>query len=135
MLKVLKAWGHDGAYWGAKTGFYADGKPQEAVVREAAAVALAIEKAGVSAAELPKAIAEYSARKAELARALPRRTFSDTEIQARLIAKMDAEAQRIVDTGVVSSPDEIDIAMTAGMGFPVPTGGLMRYAETLRRGR
>lgn len=130
LLKVLKAWGHEGAYWGRKSGFYAGGTPQEALVREAAAVAAAIEKAGVAPADLPKAIAEFSLRKAELARSLPRRRISDDEIRRRLVMRMADEGRRIVDSGVVSSPDEVDLAMTTGMGFPVQTGGLMRYVQT-----
>ncbi|MBI3297623.1 MAG: acetyl-CoA C-acyltransferase [Elusimicrobia bacterium] len=130
MLQVLKSWGHEGSYWGAKKGFYVDGKPVEALVRQAAAVARAVEAAEPATPEdRARLIAEFSAKKEQLAAAAQRglRTPSGKEIEDRLVRAMYDEGRVIVDTGVVSSEDEIDIAMTTGMGFPVQTGGLMRY--------
>ncbi|MBI3296997.1 MAG: enoyl-CoA hydratase/isomerase family protein [Elusimicrobia bacterium] len=57
--------------------------------------------------------------------------FSDLEIQRRLLLVMANEALRLVSEGVVESPQEADLALAAGMGFPVSTGGLLRYIESL----
>ena len=60
----------------------------------------------------------------------PRR-FGDKELQERLLLLLANEGGRILDEGVASSADDIDIALTAGAGFPTSMGGLMRYVGSM----
>jgi 3-hydroxyacyl-CoA dehydrogenase/enoyl-CoA hydratase/carnithine racemase len=57
------------------------------------------------------------------------RKISDREIEQRLRYLMINEGARMLAEGVVDSPAEVDIAMTAGMGWPTSSGGLMRTAD------
>jgi 3-hydroxyacyl-CoA dehydrogenase len=47
----------------------------------------------------------------------------------RLVYPMIAEAVRCLDEGVVSRPEEVDLAMVMGIGWPPFLGGLLRYAD------
>jgi len=47
----------------------------------------------------------------------------------RLVYPMIAEAVRCLDDGVVSRPEEVDLAMVMGIGWPPFLGGLLRYAD------
>jgi len=49
----------------------------------------------------------------------------------RLVLAMVNEAARCLDEAVVSSGEEVDLAMILGTGFPPFRGGLMRYADVL----
>lgn len=53
------------------------------------------------------------------------------EAEGRLVYVMINEAARILDDGVVDSPDALDVAMIMGTGFPPFRGGLLRYADSL----
>lgn len=46
-------------------------------------------------------------------------------IAERLVALMREEACRVLDEGIVSRPDDIDLAMILGTGFPPFRGGLL----------
>jgi 3-hydroxyacyl-CoA dehydrogenase / enoyl-CoA hydratase / 3-hydroxybutyryl-CoA epimerase len=52
------------------------------------------------------------------------------EIVARLIGALTREAKAALDDGLVSGPEEIDIATIFGIGFPPFRGGVLRYAAT-----
>ncbi|MFW9817840.1 MAG: 3-hydroxyacyl-CoA dehydrogenase NAD-binding domain-containing protein, partial [Candidatus Thorarchaeota archaeon] len=53
----------------------------------------------------------------------------------RLIFVMINEASRCLEEDVVSSAEQLDLAMILGTGFPPFRGGLMRYADTRGAGR
>lgn len=61
----------------------------------------------------------------------PRRPFSDKEIRQRLVIAMINEAARILADGIVTTAQDVDLAMIMGTGFPPFRGGLMRFADTL----
>ncbi len=54
---------------------------------------------------------------------------SQEDIQWRLILPMINEAARVLDEGVTSSADDIDLATVLGIGFAPFRGGLARFAE------
>jgi 3-hydroxyacyl-CoA dehydrogenase / enoyl-CoA hydratase / 3-hydroxybutyryl-CoA epimerase len=56
-------------------------------------------------------------------------TVSETEIVDRCILLMVNEATRILDEGVAASPEDVDIGMVWGTGFPAFRGGLLQYAD------
>ena len=41
------------------------------------------------------------------------------------------EAARILDDGIVTAAQDVDLAMIMGTGFPPFRGGLLRFADTL----
>ncbi|UJF19944.1 fatty acid oxidation complex subunit alpha FadB [Vibrio sp. SS-MA-C1-2] len=55
--------------------------------------------------------------------------FSTDEITMRLMIPMMFEAIRCLDEGIVASPEEADIAMIYGTGFPAFRGGLFYYMD------
>lgn len=55
-----------------------------------------------------------------------------SRIVDRMVLRMVDEAARCLDEGVVGSPEEVDLAMILGTGFPPFRGGVCRYAD--RRG-
>jgi 3-hydroxyacyl-CoA dehydrogenase/enoyl-CoA hydratase/3-hydroxybutyryl-CoA epimerase len=52
-------------------------------------------------------------------------------IRRRLVLVMINEAARILDDGIVSAAQDVDLAMIMGTGFPPFRGGLLRFADTL----
>jgi 3-hydroxyacyl-CoA dehydrogenase len=64
-------------------------------------------------------------------RGLERRAFEDHEILRRCLYAMVNEGARLIDEGVVARPDEIDVAMVNGIGFPAYTGGPMWWADSV----
>jgi 3-hydroxyacyl-CoA dehydrogenase/enoyl-CoA hydratase/3-hydroxybutyryl-CoA epimerase len=55
-----------------------------------------------------------------------RRTWSEKEIQSRLMGVMTDEVKRAIDEGVVKTPDDADLALILGAGFPAFRGGVLR---------
>ena len=55
---------------------------------------------------------------------------SDEEILERTLLPMINEASRCLEDGIVATPNEVDLGMIMGMGFPPFRGGLLRYADT-----
>ena len=53
----------------------------------------------------------------------------------RLVLRMVDEAARCLAEGVVASPDDLDLAMVYGTGFPPFRGGLCRWADQQGVGR
>ena len=51
------------------------------------------------------------------------------EIQMRLILPMVNEACYILDEKIVNSPEDVDLGLIFGIGFPPFRGGLCRYAD------
>ncbi len=56
---------------------------------------------------------------------------SRTEIEDRLLMPMINETARVLEAGIVSSADTIDLATVLGLGLAPFRGGLLRHAETL----
>ena len=52
-------------------------------------------------------------------------------ITERLNRVMIDETKRVLDAGVLKSPEDADFALLMGAGFPAFRGGLMRHARTL----
>jgi 3-hydroxyacyl-CoA dehydrogenase/enoyl-CoA hydratase/3-hydroxybutyryl-CoA epimerase/enoyl-CoA isomerase len=55
--------------------------------------------------------------------------FSEVEIVERLMIPMCLEAVRCLEDGVVAAPQEVDMALVWGIGFPSFRGGALRYIE------
>ncbi len=49
----------------------------------------------------------------------------------RMVLAMINESARVVEEGLVSGPDVVDLAMIFGAGFPPYRGGVLRHADTL----
>jgi 3-hydroxyacyl-CoA dehydrogenase/enoyl-CoA hydratase/3-hydroxybutyryl-CoA epimerase len=72
---------------------------------------------------------------AELGIANHGRTMARSELQARCVFVMINEAARILEEGIAASPDDVDIGMIFGTGFPPFRGGLLKYADTVGAAR
>ena len=59
------------------------------------------------------------------------KTYSDEAICARLWLGMLLEGVRLLDEAVVGSPEEIDLAVLFGLGFPLAIGGLFAWAASI----
>jgi 3-hydroxyacyl-CoA dehydrogenase len=57
------------------------------------------------------------------------RQIDEDEILDRLLYAMVNEGARILDEGIAPRPQEIDVAMVNGLGWPRHTGGPMHWAE------
>eukprot|EP00455_Lapot_gusevi_P041615 TRINITY_DN4847_c0_g2_i1.p1 TRINITY_DN4847_c0_g2~~TRINITY_DN4847_c0_g2_i1.p1 ORF type:complete len:763 (-),score=327.56 TRINITY_DN4847_c0_g2_i1:334-2622(-) len=55
--------------------------------------------------------------------------LSFSEIQDRCVLIMLNEAAYILSEGIVSRPEDLDLALVMGMGFAPFTGGLLNYAD------
>ncbi len=62
---------------------------------------------------------------------IPGGTLSREVLTQRMIFPLINEAARCLDEGIVSKPEDIDLAMVFGTGFAPFRGGPMRYAETI----
>lgn len=76
-------------------------------------------------------LVEDLVRSASATAGIERRVFSDTEIVERATAAMIDEALRILDEGIARRPDDIDLVLVHGYGFPRWRGGIMHYADKL----
>lgn len=56
---------------------------------------------------------------------------TDQEIVERMMLPMIMEASRCLEENIVESPQEIDISVVYGLGFPPFRGGLMKYADSI----
>lgn len=59
------------------------------------------------------------------------RELSEQEIIERLMLPMIIEAALSLEEGVAESPEEIDLALVLGLGFPRHAGGALKYADWL----
>jgi 3-hydroxyacyl-CoA dehydrogenase/enoyl-CoA hydratase/3-hydroxybutyryl-CoA epimerase len=67
-----------------------------------------------------------------LASALPAaRPMVDEEIRERLVMAMINEAARLLEDGIVTAAEDVDLAMIMGTGFPPFRGGLLRFADSV----
>jgi len=57
--------------------------------------------------------------------------LSAAAITERLNRVMIEETKRVLDEGVLKTPEDADFALLMGAGFPAFRGGLMRYARSL----
>ena len=57
-----------------------------------------------------------------------KKQFSE-DIIDRCILLMILEASQILDEGIASSPEDIDLALLLGIGFPSVRGGLLSYCD------
>eukprot|EP01080_Neovahlkampfia_damariscottae_P009242 gene9242-1328_t len=57
-----------------------------------------------------------------------KKQFSE-DIIDRCILLMIREASNILDEGIVSSPEDVDLALLLGIGFPPVRGGLLSYCD------
>jgi 3-hydroxyacyl-CoA dehydrogenase/enoyl-CoA hydratase/3-hydroxybutyryl-CoA epimerase len=68
----------------------------------------------------------------DLGLAQPTNKLTEKEVLDRGIFTMISEAAlALVEERVVETPEEVDLAMITGTGFPPFRGGLLRYADTL----
>jgi 3-hydroxyacyl-CoA dehydrogenase len=56
---------------------------------------------------------------------------SSEEIRRRLVLRMVNEAFCVIEEGVARSPEDLDVAMVLGTGFPDFRGGVLQYARQL----
>jgi 3-hydroxyacyl-CoA dehydrogenase/enoyl-CoA hydratase/3-hydroxybutyryl-CoA epimerase/enoyl-CoA isomerase len=59
------------------------------------------------------------------------RTFSDTEIEERMMLAMCLETVRCLEDGIVASAIEADMGLVLGLGFPRFRGGALRYIDAM----
>jgi 3-hydroxyacyl-CoA dehydrogenase/enoyl-CoA hydratase/3-hydroxybutyryl-CoA epimerase len=65
-----------------------------------------------------------------LAEMAPKPAAMDAKaIQDRLNGVMIDETKRVLAEGVLKGPDDADVALLLGAGFPAFRGGLMRHAQ------
>jgi 3-hydroxyacyl-CoA dehydrogenase/enoyl-CoA hydratase/3-hydroxybutyryl-CoA epimerase len=61
----------------------------------------------------------------------PARETAAEAMGQRLLLALVNEAAHLLDEGVVSTPDEVDLAAIVGLGFPAFLGGLLYHADQL----
>ena len=57
------------------------------------------------------------------------KAFSEGEIVERIMVPMAMEMVRCLDEKIVASPQEADIALSYGLGFPRFRGGICRWMD------
>jgi 3-hydroxyacyl-CoA dehydrogenase/enoyl-CoA hydratase/3-hydroxybutyryl-CoA epimerase/3-hydroxyacyl-CoA dehydrogenase/enoyl-CoA hydratase/3-hydroxybutyryl-CoA epimerase/enoyl-CoA isomerase len=62
---------------------------------------------------------------------VPPREYSPQELQDRLFLPMLIEASRALAEGIARSPEDLDMSLILGLGFPAFRGGLLRWADSL----
>jgi len=70
-------------------------------------------------------------RKVAASLSLTQHSFTADEIVQRITLAMIAEACAILDEGIAEKPQDIDLVLVHGYGFPRWRGGLMHYADSL----
>jgi 3-hydroxyacyl-CoA dehydrogenase/enoyl-CoA hydratase/3-hydroxybutyryl-CoA epimerase/enoyl-CoA isomerase len=61
----------------------------------------------------------------------PPREFSQQELQDRMFLPMLIEASRALAEGIARNPEDLDMSLILGLGFPAFRGGLLRWADSL----
>lgn len=59
------------------------------------------------------------------------REASEDEIVERMMIPMIIEAARCLEEDIVGTPNELDMGLVLGLGFPMFRGGALRYADSL----
>ncbi|MDF2183554.1 fatty acid oxidation complex subunit alpha FadB [Grimontia hollisae] len=57
--------------------------------------------------------------------------YSDEEIINRMMVPMINEVVRCLEEGIIATPQEADMALVYGLGFPPFRGGVFRYLDTI----
>ncbi|SKA63641.1 fatty acid oxidation complex subunit alpha FadB [Enterovibrio nigricans] len=57
--------------------------------------------------------------------------YSDEDIINRMMVPMINEVVRCLEEGIIASPQEADMALVYGLGFPPFRGGVFRYLDTI----
>ncbi|CZF85247.1 Fatty acid oxidation complex subunit alpha [Grimontia celer] len=57
--------------------------------------------------------------------------YSDEEIINRMMVPMINEVVRCLEEGIITTPQEADMALVYGLGFPPFRGGVFRYLDTI----
>lgn len=76
------------------------------------------------APEVARIIEEESAKAGGI-----RKAFTEAEIITRILTTMQREGQAVLDEGIAEGPDDIDVVMITGYGFPRHKGGPMYMAR------
>jgi hypothetical protein len=58
-------------------------------------------------------------------------SLESAAIAKKLNGVMIDETKRVLAEGVLKTPDEADLALLLGAGFPAFRGGLMRHAKSI----
>ncbi|PJE78559.1 Fatty acid oxidation complex subunit alpha [invertebrate metagenome] len=61
----------------------------------------------------------------------PQKAFDDEEIIARMMIPLCIETIRALEEGIVASPQEADMGLIFGIGFPPFLGGALKYIDTM----
>ena len=59
------------------------------------------------------------------------REFTDEEIIDCMMIPMIIETARCLEEGIVDTPNEVDMGLIMGIGFPPFRGGALKYADLL----
>ncbi|RZM09893.1 MAG: 3-hydroxyacyl-CoA dehydrogenase [Sphingomonas sp.] len=79
----------------------------------------------------PSPVADEVIAALAAAKGIAWRSFTDQELQERLLYVVVNEGARILDEGIARRASDIDMALIAGYGWPVYTGGPMFWADTV----
>ena len=79
----------------------------------------------------PKKALNAEAKAGIAALARPARSFTDDEIVERIMVAMGIELAHALEENIVASPQEADVALLYGVGFPAFRGGLARWMDTV----
>lgn len=60
-----------------------------------------------------------------------RTAFEDDDIIARMMVPLCLETVRALEDGIVATPQEADMALIMGIGFPVFRGGALKYMDRM----
>ena len=59
------------------------------------------------------------------------REFTEEDVIMRMMLPMATELARCLEEGIVASPEEADMALVYGLGFPPFRGGVFRWLDTV----
>ena len=79
----------------------------------------------------PKKVYDESVEKLIKPVCAERREFSEEEIVDRMMLPMIFETARCVEEQIVATPNEADMGLILGIGFPPFRGGALKYADTV----
>lgn len=86
---------------------------------------------GADGKPVVSALVTEELRKLSTSSGKTRRSFLTEEIVERITLAMIAEACAILDEGIAEQPQDIDLVLVHGYGFPRWRGGVMHHADSL----